>query len=205
MNIDSRDGTQFVSLDDEDSAEGLSIFFSQEGGAVSRFRVRVKARIDQGLYDVGEFYTSPPLATAPPGRLSRMVAAAVCPGAVGWALEINLITQPNQESIPEEVADIVLASSKCCTAPVGLSRVGERYQYAAGTGTVNYSVLAGQKITGIGAIGLTGGGSIVINGGATILVPEGISANPEPKAPIPPNSVIVFTNVDYAVEYLESA
>lgn len=204
MQISSLGGVQFAGLDDSDSGEGLAIFCSQDGNAACRWRVLVKARIDQGLYDMGEFYISPPIvAAAPAGRLSRLVAIAVCPGAIGWSVEMSAVK--GAEAIPYETADIILASSKCCMGSAGLERVSERYGYVSGTGTQNFTVLAGMKVTGIGAIGLTGGGSIVINGGNTILVPDGISANPEPRGPIPPNSVIAFTNVDYTVEFLESA
>lgn len=207
MRINSRAGTQEAALDDAGSGEGLSIFFSQSGEAVGRYRVVVKAIIDQGIYDVGEFYISPPSATAVPGRLSRMVGGAVCPGATGWRVSVTPWNEVGNPPPLDETADIVLASSKCCTSPMGASRVNQRYGYIAGTNpaTFAYLVLGGQTITGIAAIGLTGGGTIEIDGGDTIFVPEGISANPEPIAPIRPNALIVFDNVDYVIEYLESA
>jgi len=209
MLIDSKSGVQRAALDDSDAGEGLAIFFSQEGNSVCRYRILVKARIDQGYYDMGEFFISPPdiavIGDTPPGRLSRMVGAAICPGAIGWSLDISAV--PDSEGlIPEETAEVVLASSKCCASPVGVSRVGERYGYAAGNADASYPVPAGQTITGIAAIGAIGGGTIVIDGGYTIVVPEGISVNFEPMAPIRPNAVIVFTDLDsYAIEYLESA
>ena len=203
MRINSKLSTQHAALDDADAGEGLAIFFSQDGPSVCRYRFVVKARIDQGLYDMGEFYSSPPLATAIPGRLSRMLAGAVCPGATGWSVEVSAI--PIDDEIAAESADIVLASSRCCTGPVGVTRVNERYNYESDDGTANFTVLAGMKVTGIAAIGLTGGGTVVIAGGDTITVPDGISANLEPGTSLVPNSVIAFTNVDWVIEYLESA
>jgi len=207
--IDSKGGTQFAGLDDSDSGKGLAIFFSQDGEATCRYRDLLKARIDQGYCDMGEFFISPPIinviGSTPPGRLSRMVAAAICPGAVGWSLEISAV--PDSEGlIPEETAEVVLASSKCCGSPLGVSRVSERYGYLAGNVNASYPVPAGQRITGIAAIGDTGGGTIVIDGGYTVVVPDGISVNFEPMAAIRPNAAIVFNNLtSYAIEYLESA
>lgn len=218
MLIESKAGTTLVGLDDSDSGEGLSIFFSQDGESVCRYRVLVKARIDQGFYDMGEFFVSPPIiapspfpGSVPPGRLSRMVAAAVCPGTEGWAIEVSAVAENEGDEplpIPEETVEIILASSKCCTAPVGVSRVSERYGYAAGTAsgpTTNYPVLAGQTVTGIIAIGLTGGGSFTIDGGYQMLVNADVTVNFEPMALIHPNAIIEFNNVIFAVEYLESA
>jgi hypothetical protein len=206
MRINSKLGTQHAALDDTDAGEGLSIFFSQDGPSVCRYRFVVKARIDEGLYDMGEFYSSPPLSTAlNPGRLSRMIAGAVCPGATGWSVEVSAV--PIAGEIAPETADIILASSRCCTGPVGTTRVNERYRYLTDQTAVpqNVTILAGQKVTGIAAIGLTGGGTVEINSGPTVTVPEGISFNFEPGASIPPNSVIAFDNVDWVIELLESA
>jgi hypothetical protein len=207
VRINSLGGVQHAALDDTDAAEGLSVFFSQNGESVCRYRVVVKARIDQGLYDMGEFYISPPFSTDQPGRLSRMIAGAVCPGATGWAVEVTAVPSNDEGTIPSETADIVLASSRCCTAPVGVTRVAERYQYVADSnvGISSFTVRAGMRITGIAAIGLTGGGTITIAGGATITVPENISANLEPEASIAPNSIIAITNCDWVIEWVESA
>lgn len=209
MQVNSKGSVQFLGLDDTDSGEGLAIFFSQDGRATCRYRVLVKAKIDQGIYDVGEFFVSPPVVTAAPaGRLSRMVASAVCPGAIGWDLEISAVKPPGGGSIEEEVADVILASSKCCTSPVGVSRVGERYGYIGGNSpgiTSNYSVLAGQRITRLTAVGLGGGGQVSVNGGNNIPVLAGTTLVLEPKAPVPANSVIAFNNVEYSLEFLESA
>ncbi len=191
-----------ATYDGLDAGEGLAIFFSQNAGASARYRFLVKAITNQGPYEVGEFYSSPPNATVLPGRLSRMIAGAVCPGAKSWAVEVSCIAL---EAISPETAEIILTSSRCCTSPIGVTRVAERYNYRTVTTAGNFTVLAGQRVTGIAAFGLTGGGTITIAGGATITVPAGVSVNLEPGAIIAPNAVIAFANVDAVIEYLESA
>lgn len=204
MRINSKAGVQFAALDDADSGEGLAIFLSQGGDSVCRYRFLIKARIGDGTYDVGEFYSSPPLATTVPGRPSRMIAGAICPGAEAWSIEVSAVGDEDDE-IVAETANVVLSSSRCCANP-GVNRVGERYQYATGTGaSSNFLVLAGMKVTGISAFGLTGGGLVIIGSGDTIIVPEGVGANLAPQASISPNTSIDFTDVDWIVEYLESA
>lgn len=202
MRLNSKDGVKEAAYDGADAGEGLAVFFSQNGNSNSRWRFLVKAITSQGVYDVGVFYSSPPPATSPPGRLSRMIAGAVCPGALSWIVQASNVKQ--QEIVPD-TAEIILTSSKCFTAPIGVTRVNERYAYNANSGTQNFTVLAGMKITGVAAVGLAGGGTIVVAGGATITVPDGIGTNLEPLASLPPNSVIAFVNVDWVVEYLESA
>ncbi len=205
MDINSKlQQLQEATFDGKDAGEGLAVFFTQDSSCVCRYRFLVKAITSQGVYDVGEFYSSPPAATTRHGRLTRMIAAAVCPGVQGWAVQVSAV--PDSEGlIPEEVAEIILASSKCCTAPVGVTRVGERYRYAAGAGTTTFRVAPGQRVTGIGATGLAGDGTITVAGGNTIVVPAGIGVSLEPNASIAPNSAIVLTNVDWLIEYLESA
>lgn len=203
VRINSSGGhVQLAALDDSDAGEGLAIFFSQPGNSVCRYRFLVKAKVDGGDFDVGEFYSSPPGATAIPGRPSRMIAGAICPGATGWSVYVSAV--PVDDEIAPETANVSLASSHAF-AQMGVTRVAERYSYEAFAGTANFTVLAGMRITGIAAVGLTGGGTIVVAGGDTVTVPEGISANLEPGSPIAPNSVIAFTNVDWVIEYLESA
>lgn len=205
--INSKKGVQYEAFDGAAAGEGLAIFFSQNGDSVCRYRCLVKAMIGEGVFDVGEFFISPPGVTSIPGRLSRMVAGAVCPGATSWAIQISAIPSNDEETIPAETADIILSSSRCCTSPIGVTRVGERYNYVADSspsGLSTFTVRAGMTITGVAAIGLTGGGTIDL-GGDSIVVPEGISMNMEPKAPLVPNQLITLSNVDWVIEYLESA
>lgn len=208
---------EVVSYDDTDAGEGLAVFFGQNGDSVARYRFLVKAKTDQGVFDVGEFFSSPPLSTSSnPGRLTRMIAGAVCPGATSWTVEVSCVPEYQDAELvtPEDdTAEIILTSSKCCTAPIGVTRVAERYLFATGNsfgGTQDFIVLAGRKVMGIAAYGLPGGGTIAISGitgviTGTITVPDGVSVNLEPGASIAPNSLITLGNVDWVVEYLESA
>lgn len=207
MKVQSKAGTNFAALDDSSAGEGLAIFFSQSASDNTRWRFDVYARLNTGQdLLVGFFYVSPPNATNPVGPLTRQVGAAVCPGAVTW----NVVASPGagSQAASQETGDITLISSKCCTAPVGVSRVGERYGYSAGAGNAAIPVVQGQTITGISAVGLTGGGTVVLGPGNTITVPAGVGMSLEPQALIqlPVSSpLIVFTNVDWVVEYKESA
>ncbi len=206
MRILSKGQTQRATFDGEGAGEGLSVFFSQNGDSTARYRCLVQAMLSEGVYDVGEFFISPPLVTTgTAGRLSRMVAAAVCPGATSWSVEVSSVPLADG-SIPADTADIILASSKCCTAPVGVSRVGERYDYNAGSGgTTAFVALAGRRITGITGYGLGGGGSIQIPTRQLITVPAGVSVNLEPGAILLPNTTIILTNLNWVVEFVESA
>lgn len=198
---------QSVGYDSSEAGEGLAIFFSQNGNDVGRWRFLVKARLDEGLIQVGEFYSSPPNSASPSTNLSRMIGGAICPGARSWTVDVSCISGADENLPPtEETPEIILASSKCCSAPIGVSRVNERYAYAAGSGAIStFSVRAGMKITGIAAIGTGGGGAIQIGSGASVIVPANISANLSPESVIAPNTNIILSNVDWVIEYLESA
>lgn len=211
MKIQAKAGATFARLDDSDAGEGLAIFFSQNSTDVVRWRFDVFALLDDGSEMlVGWFFVSPPSATAPIGQLTRQVGAAVCPGAKSWSVMASPAS--NSQAAANETANITLASSKCCTAPVGVSRVGERYGYKAGAtpgGGVAVSIQPGMTVTRIMAIGLAGGGSFQItSGGDVVSIPAGAQVYFEPQAviqTIPGSSSITFTNVNYAIEFKESA
>ncbi len=202
--VNSQGGTQEFAFDDIDAGEGVAVFFSQGGEAVGRYRFILKAIIDEGMYDVGEFYSSPPGATDIPGRLSRMIAGAVCPGAKSWRVAVTPVKDFEGLLPSDETAEVILASTRCY-AQMGVTRVAERYNYVANFGTTSFRILAGMRVTGITALGLPGDGSVTIGGGDTILVPDGISVNLEPGASIVPNTNIAFGNCDWVIEYMESA
>src|SRR3954469_22333710 len=150
MKLQAKASAQFATIDGGDVGEGLAIFFSQDQGATTRWRLDVSASLDDGSERlVGTIYVSPPSATTPIGALPRQVAAAVCPGAKSWSVLCSPANGPIAAT--EECASIELASSKCCTAPVGLTRVSERYGYKAAVtaGATNYTFLPGQTITRI--------------------------------------------------------
>ena len=208
MRINSLAGTQRGTFDGGKAGEGLSIFFSQQATDDVRYRFLISAITDQGTMQVGEFFSSPPNATDPIGQLTRMLAGAVCPGANSWAVDVSAVEQ--EEANPEEVAELILSSSRCCTAPIGVTRVGERYIYIAGDslggGTNGIPVAAGRTISSWGALASAGtDGSVTVGAGPTILVPAGFSVNSQPKVPLTGNTVIAFFNVAYFLELLESA
>lgn len=206
MRINSKLNTQHATYDGSDAGEGLAIFFSQNAGSVSRFRFLVKAITSQQPMQVGVFYSSPPSATTPTGPLTRMIAAAVCPGAIGWAVEVTCADL----TVTPETADIVLVSSKCCTAPVGVTRVGERYTYladsSAGGAPIILVIPPGRVIKSWSAIANgVGDGFVQAAGFPAVGIPNGFTTNGEPGAPFIGTESITFTNVTFFIEFLESA
>lgn len=211
MKVQAKAGASFARYEDSDAGEGLAIFFSQSATDVVRWRFDVYALLDTGVeLLVGWFFVSPPSATVPIGQLTRQVGAAVCPGAKSWSVLVSPAS--DSQSAENESADITLTSSKCCTAPVGSSRVGERYGYRAGTtpgAGLAVAIQPGMTVTRIMAIGLAGGGTFQItSGGDMVTIPAGAQVYFEPQAlirTIPGSSSITFTNVNYAIEFKESA
>jgi hypothetical protein len=124
---------------------------------------------------------------------------------------VTVYPSAGSEAAENEVCNVELTSSKCCTAPVGLTRIGERYSYRSGdtdsgSSGLTFTVIPGRVITSIGVIGKSPGGTITVGiGNDVIAVPTGMTLNLEPKAPIPDGSVITFTDALWTIEYLDSA
>ncbi len=204
MKIQAKAGATFARLDDSDAGEGVAIFFSQKETDAVRWQFDVYAKVDTGAeLLVGTFFVSPPSITTPPGATTRQVGAAVCPGAKTWTVCAYPAAGP--QAVTNETANITLTSSKCCTAPVGVSRVGERYSYRAGNSPAVFAVLPGRVVTRIYAQS-TGAGTVTVGAGSDVItVPVGTILVLEPKAPIPANTQISFVNINWTVEFLESA
>lgn len=199
-------GTQHATFDGKEAGEGLAIFLSQKPTAVSRYRFSVKAITDQGTLQVGEIYSSPPTATNPPGPPSRMIAGAVCPGATSWAVDVTCA----DASPADEGATVVLTSSKCCTSPIGVSRVQERYLYVSNSvtgGSQTFPIPPGRRLKSWSAVASgVGDGAVTLsnNTGTPITVSAGYSVSGEPGNFIGLES-ITFANVVFFIEYEESA
>jgi hypothetical protein len=202
MRINSKAGVQHATFDGEFAGEGLTIFLSQNAGSNSRYRFQVSAITDQGTLQVGVLYSSPPNATVPTGPLTRAIATAVCPGAKGWAVDI---VSANSSPEVDDTSNVILISSKCCTSPVGVTRIAERYVYVAGTVTTSFPVPAGKTVKSFAAIAGAIDGTVEIGPGDLINVPAGTSVQGTPGAAFIGVTQIAFTNVSYFVEFLESA
>lgn len=205
MKIQAKGGYNCAFLDDGNAGESVSIFFSQSADDVTRWRLEVYAHLDTGSdLLVGTMFVSPPNATVVVGQLTRLVGIAVCPGAETWSVVAN--ASEGAENANEETADLRLFSSRGYTAPAGLYRVGERYGYYAGVAggaPVSQAILPGQTVTRVQAVGTAAGG---VSLGTLITVPNGTTLVLEPKALIPPSATAFsFLNVDWVIEYLESA
>lgn len=199
MQISSKAGPQFATYEGV-GGEGLGIFLSQDSLSTVRYVFDVKAKTDQGDLLVGSFVSSPPTATTPRGQPSRLVAVASCPGAQTWSVEIQALLGSNA---PAEYADVVLASS---IAPFGggLQRVSERYAYRAGVGG-SLPIVPGQRLLTWSAIAGAVAGSVQLGAGDVIPVPANSSVQAEPGKGLLSVQNLTFTNVDWFVEYLESA
>lgn len=97
--------------------DSLSIHLSQQAGNAAGtansavWALDVYVQIAQGWYHLGHVDTVPPsLGTVP----ARTVAIATCPGATGWRVECACTTD-------DEIADIALQSSACCSASIGVT------------------------------------------------------------------------------------
>ncbi len=195
-----------TSIDTEEAGESLSIFLSQQNDALARLRFEVYAILSSGGdLLVGSFFTSPPQATDPQGPPTRMVAYAVCPGAIGWVVYSSL-AEPTVNKPGSESYGVDLGSSKGYSAPCGVYRVGQRYSYYAGATTdTSYTVVPGQKILSWSATAPSADGTVVLGTGRTIQVPKGQSVQAEPGSGLLMSESFIFTNVDWFIEFLESA
>lgn len=209
MRINSMLGTQHATFDGSDAGEGLAIFLSQNPFDFSRFRLTIKAMLGEGVYQVGVIFSSPPRAVTsgtPPGALTRMIGGAVCPGATSWAVDV--CAMDDGEGIRAETAEIILASSRCFTSPIGASRVNERYRYSAGDSDVTGSldIVPGQTVKSWSAVANKGiDGFVNLWGGDLIIVPNGFSVSGTPDDAVLALSTMTFNGVDWFVEYMESA
>jgi len=205
MRINARAGVEHAAFDGAQAGEGLAIFLSQEAGSVARYRFLIKGMTGDGLYQVGILFSSPPNATAPlPGPLTRMIGGAVCPGVTSWAVDVSCVNT----DVPAETADIVLASSKCCSSRLGASRVNERYAYASGggAGVTTLNILPGQTLKSWGAVASFGvDGGVTLGTGATVTVPNGFTSSGTPDDAVLRTVTLAFSAVDWFVELAESA
>ena len=94
--------------------DSLSIHLAQQGGSSAVWTLDVWVQIAQGEFFVGRIVTTAPSAGNNP---SRTVGIATIPGAIGWSVQATCPTD-------DEAADLTLQSSRCCTAAIGLIKIG---------------------------------------------------------------------------------
>ena len=195
----------FTAYDSEEAGESLAIFLSQTPGDSARLYFAVYAILSSGgQLLVGTFNSSPPIATDPQGQPTRLVAYASCPGAVGWTVRHGLAA--SYIGGVHESYGVDLGSSKGIVSPSGVTRVNQRYNYAAGQTTdTSYTVAPGQKILSWTAVAPSTAGSVQLGTGQVIQVPAGAAVQAEPGSGLLAAENFTFTNVDWFIEYLESA
>lgn len=91
--------------------DALSVHLSQEAASAAVWTLYVDVHITQGWFRLGKIVTTPPTGGDPP---ARVVAFAVCPGAVGWKVTSTCPTDG-------ELAELHITSSKCCGLPFGVT------------------------------------------------------------------------------------
>jgi hypothetical protein len=91
--------------------DALSVHLAQQSNSAAVWTLHVWVQIAQGWYHLGSGNTVSPLAGSEP---SRTVLIATCPGATGWRVDCECTTD-------DEIANIVLQSSKCCPASIGVT------------------------------------------------------------------------------------
>lgn len=128
-----------IRLDVASTGPALSVHLDdEEQGTV--WEITVDVRINEGRRTLGRIITTPP-AIAPPR--SRVVALAMCPGALEWFVTGRLVIGG-----PRAEAECMLASSRCCP---GLPRPGvvavEPYAVLAHDAPFVFSMLGGPLFT----------------------------------------------------------
>lgn len=209
MKLQAKAGSQFAYLDDDNSGEGVAIFFSQSATDVVRWKLEVYAKLDRGgELLVGTIYTSPPSATNPVGPLTRLVAIASVPGVERWAVCARAAEGPVEAEA--ETADLNLASSKSWPGIGGVKRTGERHTSFAdhgGGGGSQFVLAPGQRVIrwtcrsdgALGALTISGG-----IGTAVIPIDSALEGSPG-EADMPPGTVFAYGNAYFFIELAESA
>lgn len=164
------------SIQDPDCKGGLTIFFSQNSETQAHWRFTVKARTDEGLFNLGTFCTSLPANTTGPANRTtpgRVVAIANCPGAKDWTVSVTR-AEAVLDSDPPDWPEVSLAVGESI-GPPGLVRVAERYTHYSGVaGAV--ALLPGDRVVGWSAIAGGGGGTLTIDALPAIVIPANATA-----------------------------
>lgn len=169
-------GVSDGSIADPDCKGGLSIFFSQDPETDAHWRFTVKAKTDEGLFNLGTFCTSLPANTLPPLNRTtpgRVVAIANCPGASEWTVSVTR-AETDASATDGDWPEVSLAVGECI-GPPGLVRVSERYTHYSGVaGAV--VLLPGDRVVGWSAVADPVGGTVTIGGLPAIIIPPNATA-----------------------------
>jgi hypothetical protein len=111
--------------------DSLSVHLAQQGNSGAVWTLHVWVQIAQGWFHLGFITTTPP--TVVGEDASRTVAIATCPGAIGWRVDAYCPTD-------DEIADLTLQSSRCCTSAIGVSKVNSSDVLADDPWLQNFSV-----------------------------------------------------------------
>lgn len=145
------DLTEDVRLSVDDVGPALSVHLDDEDPA-AQWLLNIDVRINEGRRRLGSIGTVPPAAGPP---RSRVVALAMCPGALEWFVSARLVAGSAPPIRTE--ADLFLASSRCCPGlpqagvspivPFAFSTPGPNY-YDSG-GAIGGGAMSGGLLTGL--------------------------------------------------------
>lgn len=169
-------GVSDGSIQDPDCKGGLTIFLSQNPESLAHWRFTVKARTDEGLFNVGTFCTSLPVnTTGPINRTTpgRVVAIANCPGAKDWTVSVSR-AEEEIDSDPPDWPEVCLAVGESI-GPPGLVRVAERYTHYSGVAGA-IQLLPGDRVVGWSAVAGAPGATLTIEALPVIVIPPNATA-----------------------------
>lgn len=75
-----------INLAQERAGSNLAIHLSQDASSNESWRFRIRARTEQGDFELGVVTSRPPARGDPP---NRTIAQAFCPGIVSWTVEVR--------------------------------------------------------------------------------------------------------------------
>jgi hypothetical protein len=95
--------------------DALSVHLAQQSTSAAVWTLNVWVQVAQGWFWLGVKASTPPASGDDP---SRTVIIATCPGAMGWRVDAYCPTD-------DEVADLTLQSSKCCSSVPGVFKLND--------------------------------------------------------------------------------
>ena len=197
-----------LTIEDLDCHGGLAIALTQTrlGTALptSRYLFEVRVKVDDGMFLLGKFSTSPPDATSP---ATRIVATAACPGALAYILLIRPWQLVAGE--PDSYGDLSGMVNVSVGDPggqlPGVVRVGERAKYYAATPVGVVTIPAGERVLSWSAFSTGAVASVQIGAGPVINIPPNGVVSGGLGGIVEGPTTFTFAGADFGGYYIETA